>query len=115
MRGSRRVQSVDDISRRLDEVLGVVAAIPTSVMPARVDRSVDDFAARIKSLSTVEDALVFLQQLTPDDRERLAQSNTPFALFADVKTPDEAMTRFETLDPQQRMQLLAMFQRVDEH
>jgi hypothetical protein len=67
-------------------------------MPTQVDRSVDDFAARIKSLSTVEDALVF----------------TPFALFADVKTPDEAMTRFETLDPQQRMQLLAMFQRVDE-
>jgi hypothetical protein len=106
-------ESVDDVSRRLDEVLGIVAAIPASVMPARVDHSVDDLATRIKGLSTIEDALAFLQQLTPEERGRLAQSDTPLALFADVSTPEAAMTRFESLDTQQRMQLLAIFQRVD--
>jgi len=111
--------SADEVSRRLDEVLGIVAAVPTQVMPAQVmpaqvDHSVDDLAARIKGLSSVEDALALLQQLTPDDREQLAKSNTPLARFADVRTPDEAIARFETLDNAQRMQLLAMFERVDE-
>jgi hypothetical protein len=107
-------ESADDVDRRLHEVLDVVAAFPVSVLPARIDRSVDDLAARIEKLSTVEDAIAFLQQLTPDDRQRLAQSDTPLAAFADVTTPEQAMTRFESLNPQQRMQLLGMFQRVDQ-
>jgi hypothetical protein len=44
----------------------------------------------------------------------LAQSNTPLAAFADVTTPEQAMARFESLDVQQRMQLLGMFQRVED-
>jgi hypothetical protein len=53
-----------------------------------------------------------LQELTPEDRKQLARSGTPLAEFADVRTPQEAIARFETLDPQRRMQLLAMFVRV---
>ena len=45
--------------------------------------------------------------------ERLARSDTPLAAFADVRTPEEAMARFGSLPESQRMQLLAMFMRVD--
>jgi len=106
-------ESADDVSRRLDEVMGIVHAFPRSVVPEQVDHSVDDLAARIDRISTVEDALAFLQQLSPEYRQRLAQSNTPLAPFADVTTPEQAMTRLESLDVQQRMQLMAMFQRVE--
>jgi hypothetical protein len=78
------------------------------------DRPVPDLAARISRLNGVEDALARLQDLTPADREQLARSNTPLAVFADVQTPEEALARFGSLDPQQRMQLLAMFSRVDD-
>ena len=90
-------------------------AFPAALMPTQIDRSVDDLAARIDKIESVEDALAFLQQLTPDDRQRLAESNTPLAAFADVRTPEEAMARLESLDVQHRMQLLAMFQRVEGH
>jgi hypothetical protein len=106
-------RSSDDVSRRLDELLGVVAALPSSVEPSHIDRSVDDLAVRIRALSSPEEAVAFLQQLSPDDRQRLAQSNTPLAAFADVTTLDQAMARFQTLDVPHRMQLLGMFQRAE--
>lgn len=106
-------ETADDVTRRLDEVFGIVHALPASIVPARIDRSVDDLAARIDKISSVEDALTFLQQLSPRDRERLATSDTPLALFADVTTPEEAMARLESLDLPQRMQLLGMFQRLE--
>ena len=109
-----RYESADAIARRIDEVLSIVHAFPASVVPATIDRSVDDLAARIDKISTIEEALVFLEQLSPDDRQRLAQSSTPLAAFADVTTPEQAMARFESLDIQQRMQLLGMFQRVED-
>jgi hypothetical protein len=108
-------ESADDVSRRFDEVTGIVGAFPAALVPTQIDRSVDDLAARIDKIESVEDALAFLQQLTPDDRQRLAQSNTPLAAFADVQTPEQAMARLESLDVQHRMQLLAMFQRVEDH
>ncbi len=37
---------------------------------------------------------------------------TPLAALADVRTPQEAIARFKTMDPQRRMQLIAMFMRV---
>ena len=104
----------DDVTRLLDEVFGIVRALPESIVPSRIDRSVDDLAARIDKISSVEEALTFLQQLTPEDRERLARSDTPLAPFADVTTPEEAMTRLQALDIPERMQLLGMFQRIDE-
>jgi hypothetical protein len=100
----------DAVTRRLDEVLDIVHAMPTSLVPAHVDHSVDDLAARIERISTVEEALTFLQQLSDGDRQRLAQSDTPLAAFSDVRTPDEAMERLQALDVADRMKLLGMFQ-----
>jgi hypothetical protein len=107
-------ESADDVSRRLDEVLGIVTAFPASIVPTHVDHSADDLAARIKSIATIEEAIAFLQALSADDRERLARSDTPLARFSDVTTPEQAIARFETLDMNERAQLLAMFERVDE-
>lgn len=103
-----------DVTRLLDEVFGIVHALPASIVPAQIDRSVDDLAARIDKISSVEDAFAFLQQLTPEDRARLANSNTPLAPFADVTTPEDAMARLQSLDTPQRLQLLGMFERIDE-
>lgn len=104
-----RFATADDVVRRTREVLQLVAAIPTSVVPAQADHSVDDLAARIARIDSIEEALAFLQQLTDADRERLAQSDTPLADFADVRTPDEAMLRMQSLPPARQMQLMAMF------
>ncbi len=98
----------------MDEVFGIVHALPASIVPAQIDRSVDDLAARIDKISSIEDALTFLQQLTPEDRARLADSNTALAPFADVTTPEQAMARLQSLDMPQRMQLLGMFQRIEQ-
>ncbi len=105
--------SVDEMLHRIDEVLAVVASIPTTVLAARVDHSDDDLIVRIGRLDSVEDAISFLQQLTPDDRARLARSETPLSAFADVTTPDEAIARFQALDPAQQMQLLTMFESAE--
>jgi hypothetical protein len=104
--------SFDEATQRLGEVLAIVAAIPESVLPSHVDHSQDDLVDRISRITSVEDALAFLQGLTQNDRERLAQSSTPLAAFADCRTPDEAMARFQSLDQGQRMQLIAMFSEV---
>jgi len=112
--GKDPFEPADDVTHRLDEVFDLVRALPESIVPAQIDRSVDDLAVRIEKISSVEEALTFLEQLSPDDRQRLASSSTPLAPFADVKTPDEAMARLESLDMPQRMQLLGMFQRLDD-
>jgi hypothetical protein len=104
--------SLDEATQRLCEVLAIVAAIPASVLPDHVDHSQDDLVDRISRLTSVEDALAFLQGLTPGERERLAQSDTPLAAFADVRTPEEAMARFQSLGQGQRMQLITMFAQV---
>lgn len=79
-------RSVDEVSQRIGEVLAIVAAIPVSVLPDHVDHSQDDLMARISQLSSIEDAMAMLQQLTPAERERLARSDTPLAALADVQT-----------------------------
>ena len=112
--GNRPFDSVDDMSRRIDEVLAVVAAFPESIVPKRVDHSQDDLVARIAKIDSVDDALALLQSLTPEDREQLANSDTPLAAFADVRTPDEAIARLQSLEPAKQMQIMAMFERVDE-
>ena len=105
-------RSFDEGTQRLSEVLAIVAAIPASVLPSHVDHSQDDLIDRISRLTSVEDALAFLQGLTPGERQRLAQSDTPLAAFADCQTPEEAMARFQSLDQGQRMQLITMFTQV---
>ena len=99
-------------AQRVDEVLGIVAAIPASVLPDQVDHSADDLIARAGRLTSMQEGLVFLQQLTPDERDRLARSDSPLAALADVRTPQEAMARLGALDPQRKMQVMAMFMRV---
>jgi hypothetical protein len=104
--------TADEVAQRVRDVLAVVAAFPASIVPAKVDHSYDDLLARISQLHSVDEALVFLQQLSPDERARLAHSDTPLAAFADVQTPEEAMTRLHTLDETQKLQVLAMFMKV---
>jgi hypothetical protein len=107
-------ETVDEMRARIDDVLAIVAAIPESTMSGRVDHSTDDLVARIDKIESVEDAIAFLQNLTPDERERLADSGTPLAKFADVTTPEQAMERFESLSQPEQFQLLTTFSRVEE-
>ncbi|HEY3833609.1 MAG TPA: hypothetical protein VGO03_15040 [Acidimicrobiia bacterium] len=107
-------KTVDDVKAGIAAVTGLVGAFPSTVVPASVDRSVDDLVTRIDKINTVEDALALLESLTPDDRERLAKSDTPLAAFADVRTPDEAMERLQSLPVDKRIQVLALFQRVED-
>ena len=65
----------------------------------------------IAAVDDIDGALALLQSLSDDDRSRLASSDTPLAVMADVRTPEEAMLRFESLDQSARLQLLAMFER----
>lgn len=104
--------SAEEFSGRAGEVLGIVAAIPAAVLPAHLDHSTDDLVARFSRVDSVDDAIAMLQRLTPAERERLAGSGTPLAALADVRTPEEAMARFKSLDPQRRMQVIAMFSRA---
>ena len=102
--------SIDEMVQCVDQVMAIVAAFPTTVLAARVDHSSDDLLQRIAELDSVEDAIAFLQEVTPADREQLAQSDSPLAAFADVTTPDQIMERFQSLDQAQQLQLLAMFE-----
>jgi hypothetical protein len=103
----------------LGPLLSTPGVLQKALLPAFVtslttaaDHSQDDLVDRISRLTSVEDALAFLQGLTPGERERLAQSDTPLAAFAGVRTPEEAMARFQSLDERQRMQLITMFAQV---
>lgn len=109
-----RYQTVDEVGQRIGEVLGIVGAIPASVAPATMDHSQDNLAARISQLNGLEDAMAFLQGLSPAEREQLARSNTPLSVMADVTTPQQAMSRFQSLDQARKLQLIAMFQRVED-
>jgi hypothetical protein len=81
-------------------------------VPDRIDHAADDLVARAAKLTSLDQALAFLQGLTPDERDRLAASDSPLAVMADVRTPEEAMARFQTLDQQKKMELFAMVMRV---
>jgi hypothetical protein len=105
-------ESADEAVERIDEVLAVVSAIPTSVMPDRVDHSGDDIIARAMKLTSVDEAMTFLQNLTDDERDRLRSSSSPLAILADGRTPAEVMERFQGLDQQQKLEILGMVQRV---
>jgi hypothetical protein len=106
---------VDEVGQLINAVVAIVAAIPASVMPVAVDHSADDLVARISQVSSLEDAMSLLQSLTPEDRARLARSDSPLAVMADVRSPQEAMARFKSLPPPQKMQLMAMFMRVQDN
>lgn len=109
--GRGAFSTVEEVRQRIADVMAIVRAIPTSVMPDHIDRSVDDLMVRIAAVDDIDGALALLQSLSDDDRSRLASSDTPLAVMADVRTPEEAMLRFESLDQSARLQLLAMFER----
>ncbi len=100
------------VAQRVEEVLGIVAAKPASVLPDHVDHSADDLIARAARLTSIQAGLAFLQQLTPGERDRLARSGSPLAALADVRTPQEARARLQALDPQRKTQVMAVFMRV---
>lgn len=105
--------TAEQVSQRVSEVLGIIAAVPANIAPPQVDHSVDDLLVRIARIDDVDDALAFLQQLSDADRQRLAASPTPLAKFADVHTPDEAIARLMSLPETERLQVLAMFEKAD--
>ena len=55
-------ESIDEIRGRIDEVLGIIDAIPTSVLPDHIDHSADDLIAQISRLTSLEEALAWLQR-----------------------------------------------------
>jgi len=105
-------RSADEMVQRIDQVLGIVAAFPASVVPTAIDHSADDLIERAAKLQTFDEALVFLQGLTDAERARLRSSDSPLAVMADVRTPAEAMERIKSLDQEQKLQLYAPVQRV---
>jgi hypothetical protein len=109
-----KYETAADVNAQVQETLTLIGLVPETAIPHEVDHSVDDIAARIRRIDTIEDAMAFLQGLTPAERQQLAWSNTPLAGFADVTTPAEAMARLNSMPIPERMRLLAMFERVDD-
>lgn len=103
-------QSVEQVSQRIGDVLAIAEGIGAAVTPVTVDDSDDELLARAGRLTSLEDAIAFLASLSPAERERLARSPAPVAALADVTTAQEAVSRFQALDQQRKMELIAMFQ-----
>jgi hypothetical protein len=103
-------RSVEEVSQRIGEVLAIAEGIGAAVTPVTMDDSDDELIARAGQLTSLEDAIVFLASLSPAERERLARSAAPVAALADVTTAQEAVSRFQALDQQRKMELIAMFQ-----
>ena len=101
--------TVDEVSQRIGEVLAIAEGIGAAVTPVTVDDSDDELLARAW-LTSLEDAIAFLASLSPAERERLARSPAPVAALADVTTAQEAVSRFQALDQQRKMELIAIFQ-----
>jgi hypothetical protein len=102
--------AVEEVSQRIGEVLAIAEGIGAAVTPVTVDDSDDELLARAGRLTSLEDAIAFLASLSPAERDRLARSPAPVAALADVTTAQEAVSRFQTLDQQRKMELIAIFQ-----
>ena len=86
--------SVDEVRERIDVVLGVIAAVPPP--PPRSCRSLRRRPdRRINRLTSLRRRWA-CSSATPADRDQLADSDTPLAAFADVRSPQEAIARFRT-------------------
>ena len=103
------------VTQRVSDVVGIIAAVPTSIALPQIDHTVDDLLGRIARIDSIDDALAFLQGLSDTDRQRLAASPTPLAKFADVRTPDEAIARLMSLSDIERLQVVSMFEKADDH
>ena len=85
--GAGAFSSIEQVEARVGEVLAVVAALPSSLIPTRVDHSADELVARAMALTSLDEGLAFLQGLTSEERDLLARSDSPLAALADVRTP----------------------------
>jgi hypothetical protein len=102
--------AVEEVSQRIGEVLAIAEGIGAAVTPVTVDDSDDELLARAGRLTSLEDAIAFLASLSPAERDRLARSPAPVGALADVTTAQEAVSRFQALDQQRKMELIAIFQ-----
>ena len=110
--------TADEASTRVAEMIGVVAALPGSLVPQALlpqpsASAPTDVLARLSGIRSMEDGVAFLQQLTPAERDQLRSSSTPLAQLADVRTPQEAIARFTAMDPSTRAQIMAMFMQAN--
>lgn len=106
-------RSADGVARRVDELAGLVAALEDLVLPKASDPATAALLERASHLTSLEDALTLLLGLSPHERDLLARSGTPLAPFAHVKTADEALATFQSMDMVQHMQLMAMLNLED--
>jgi hypothetical protein len=101
--------TVDSVTARVDEVLGLVAAFAGSVAPPASDPAAG-LIARFGRITSLEEAGTVLVGLSPSDRAALARSGTPLAAFADVRTQEQALQRFLSLSLTEKMRLYALMQ-----
>jgi len=94
----RLLRTPDDVTTHVAELTGLVGA------PAP-----QDVVARARALRNMGELIAFVVSLSPDDRQRLARSDTPPAIFADLTTPDAVMNRFKALTPAQRVPIMNMW------
>ncbi len=106
-------RSPEEMGTRINEIVALVAAFPIPAPLGPANPSVDDLLARNPPINTLPEALAFLQNLNPTDREMLARSNTPLAAMADVQTPDEALERYKSLDQSQKTEIMGTFMRAN--
>ena len=91
--------TVDSVTSRVEEVLGLVGAFADAVVPQVSDPATADLIARAARIASLEEAAMFLIGLNPSERELLARSGTPLAAFAQVTTSQQAMSRLMSLSP----------------
>lgn len=108
--------SVEQVTQGVGELLGIVDAFaaPVAAPPTATDPVAPasaELTERISRLHGPQDVMMFLQGLDDGERLALAASDSPLAGLAHARTPAEAMAALQTLDPAQRMQLMALFGR----
>ncbi len=102
--------TVDSVTSRVEEVLGLIAAIAHAAVPQVSDPATADLIARVGRISSLEEAAAFVVGLNPAERDLLARSGTPLAAFAQDTTPEQAAERFMSLSLTEKMRLYAMMQ-----
>lgn len=106
-------RTTDEVDQRIAEVTGILDAMGTAApLATAASHDADDLIARFTRLGDLQDAAPLLIALTDQERARLAQSGTPLAAFADVRSLPEAYARFQALGMHERMELVTMFTRV---
>src|SRR5262249_32297576 len=96
-------ETPEGLSQGMLDVLAIAAAFPTPAAPAQVAHPADALLAAIDRLDPIDEGTASPQTLSDAARPRLAQSPTPLARFAQVRTPEEAMSLFMSLPETERL------------